>query len=243
MVLFLLATLLFYYYIKTKKTTYLYWLTLVYVISFYTHVFAAFYVITHFIIALVLYYTKSFKLKPYLISIGVTTLLCALWLPILFRQATTFVPAATTLDSLGIHNWYIIPHIFYKYAMTIDVSTTLTNFSYFFILFGIISIVFLYGCYALLKKNTTKGVFLVLSLFLPITILVFLSFIFPLYSFRYSVYLFPIYLLLLVQGIEAIQHKLLKKSVLLLTILTWLFLLIYYYSIHVEPKWNIAIAI
>tara|TARA_Y100000310_G_scaffold82715_1_gene79324 strand:- start:31718 stop:32845 length:1128 start_codon:yes stop_codon:yes gene_type:complete len=243
MVLFLLATLLFYYYIKTNKVNYLYWLTLVYVISFYTHVFAAFYVITHFIIAFILYCTKSFKLKPYLISMGVTTLLCALWLPILFQQATTFVPAAATLDLLGIHNWYIIPHIFYKYAMTVDVSTTLTNFSYFFILFGIISIVFLHGCYTLLNKNTTKGVFLVLSLFLPIGILVFLSFIFPLYSFRYSVYLFPIYLLLLVQGIEAIQHKLLKKSVLLLTILTWFSLLIYYYTISLEPKWNIAIAI
>ena len=243
MVLFLTATILFFKYVKTRKVTHLYWLTLIYVVSFYSHVFTAFYVIAHFVISLFLYYKKSSKIKPYLVSIGITTILCAFWLPVLYKQAVAFVPAAATLDLLGIHNLYIIPHVFYKFAMTIDVSTVLANFSYLFILFVMISLVFLYGCYALLKKNMVKGIVLTVSLFLPIGILVLISFFSPLYSFRYSVYLFPIYLLLFVQGLEAIQHKILKKSILLLTIITWIYVLFYYYTVSLEPGWNIQIAI
>ncbi len=247
MVPFVLSTYLFYRYLTTHNTTLLYPMALLYVFSFYTHVYSAFFIAGHFVAALILLFRKhTFRFKPYLYTLVITGLICALWLPVLYQQRTyieTNLGGFKTLELLTFSNAHHLAYPFYKFALMIDVSDIFAYFRLFFVLFPLLSVIFLLGCYSVWKYHERAAILLFSSLFVPVVLLGFLGFFTPLYSFRYFAFLYPAYILLLSHGFFTVRSRFLRICLLVLTVGIWLVTLHHYYSIFTQPHWNVDIGL
>ncbi len=241
MCLFVLSLLLLFSYLKTKKTTPLVLLALVGVLSFYSHVFAAFFVAAEFILLAVASSFKVIKIKllPILLAGGVTAASWLLWLPA-FMQQYHYNITQGALVALTKFKFIYFPYTFYKFVMGLDYSAA-WQLGYWFVpvwAFALLLFLF-YACYHYRKHSFVKSYFLVSLLFLPMFLMAFVGLFAPIYSFRYLSYLTPLFFLLLAYGFTLIRHKYLRYTALFVTLLIWTMILLFYWSVIDDRIWNV----
>lgn len=240
MLLFLISTYLLYKLLFKDYKKSIYILPFVYIVSFYSHIFSAFYILAHLIAVIYFKYKHQFKyFKEYLISFSISCLAMALWIPIFLKQYIFIVKG----DNIAIEplKWYFLPYPFYKYSIMMDVKTVMNNYPTFFIISFLITLLFIYGIYKLYKENKKLTEFLSLCFFPIFIIMGIIGTKVEIYSFRYVSYLFPIYTLFLSAPFDL--KKKYHLAILAVVIITWLIIMNYYYSVMHIKLWNDLFAI
>ncbi|MEK6861014.1 MAG: glycosyltransferase family 39 protein [Nanoarchaeota archaeon] len=244
MILFLISILLVIKYIETKNSKLFIPLTITYIIAFYSHLFAAFFIISQFITLFALKFLKlkEINLKPIIISGIITFISWLFWIPIFIKQFQ-FNIIEGGIKTISTLNPIHVPYTFYKYAVAMDFSYAVKNHIYVIILALILVLLVLYSFYKIFKESKRYFIILFGSLFLPVLLLAFIGIFFPVYSFRYFSYLIPIFMLALAKGINDIKNKSLKYTLLALTLIIWLIILKVYWSVFTQFKWGYEFAI
>ena len=239
--LFIISTHMLYKFLFKNDKKSIYYLTIINIISFYSHLFSSFYILAQFIT--VIYFKYKYKIqyfKEYLISTITSGIVMALWIPIFIKQYIFIIAG----DKIAIQpfKWYFLPYPFYKYTIMVDVKTVLSEFPQLFIISLLITGLFFYGIYKFYKTDKKLSEFLMLCFFPAFIVMGLLGMKFKIYSFRYLSYFFPIYVIFLANGLELKQEKY-KILILIIIIASWLFIMNYYYSVMHIKLWNELFAI
>lgn len=219
----LLSTYFFYNYLTEKKGRLFYVITTILMI--YTHIFSVFVILIQ---NLFLIYKQRKRLKQ-LIEWFILQLIIILsflpWLPILLFQVS------------GIQDnfWITKPDIIFVFKTFLEFSGNIISL--------IISIVLIYFLVIRLTQLDIREkenlVFLLLLIFLPISLIYIYSRIFtPMYVNRYFLFALPAFFILISFMSSLVKHKKLAKFIVIILIISMLFSSVYVLFIKSKPDWR-----
>ncbi len=221
--------------LRTYHFSYLFFLLLTYLVSFYTHYYMIFVV---GIQSLIVFFSVSRRkfFWHYILGLFAVALLCLLWLPSFLRQYNYIITqGATALEPVRLIE---IPYPFYKLALMMNLQYMLSYFPILLLSALLIGGLFLYGSYLLFKKRS-----LITSIFLSHFYGIFLislifGFFIPVYSFRYLSYLLPFFIFTVVYATLHLKSTVIQRIILFLLLLTWLFIDFAYFSLMEFRLWT-----
>jgi len=238
--LFNLAIYFLYKFIIKKDNKALIYLTLIFLISFYTHYYALLFIAGAGFTTLIFYLLKKgIDIKKYII-VNLIFLILAIPGFILLKLQLGYHLNQQTISTITLK---IIPYPLYKFSVMVDLSTSIKLFPYLIVLFPLILGLVIYGIIRMYKANKDNSIFLFSMFSVPYTILSIAGLIKAVHSFRYLTLLLPIYIIFLVYGLLNIKNKKLKWLLFLIIILGWIIVILYYYSISTTYQWPKHIAI
>lgn len=219
-----------------KKRDYIF-LGLVYLVSLYTHYYTAFFIIIQVLFLLIFHYrTKRINLTLFFSTLTIVAILFSFWLPIFFTQYHSLISQEKiSIDTLTLIE---IPYPLYKMSLMADISSTLlTTIPLLFGVAILITILFLRGLLTLHKQDTLLSSFFAVNIIGFFFITIILGFFIPIYSFRYLSLLLPLFILYLGIGMD-IKNTYLRNFLFGIIIISWILILIHYFSVSDFPLWR-----
>ena len=238
--LFVLALYLLHEFLYKKNLKSLVYLTLVYIISFYSHYYSMLFVGSISLTVLLFYLIdRKIKILHYLVSLIVFFIAAIPGVILLNMQRLKLEQSPVNFLKL-----YEVPYPFYKLSLMTDVSTTLKNFPYLFVIFFLIVILTGYGLFRLYNETDKRRlIFIGANLIAPYAVLTLVGFFWPISSFRYLMFLLPVHVMTFSYGLFNIRNKLLRNILLGILLVGWAVVIWYYYSIATTFRWPEHIAI
>ncbi len=238
--LFILSLYFLYDYVIKEKTRSVFVLTVIYIVSIYTHYFSILFILGHIATVGVFYFIKKrINIKYYLASLAVLVISA---IPLLFLIKKQYLPLVTNSPHEAL-NLLIIPYPFYKMSIMLDLSTAITKFPYLLIIPCLIGVLFFLGILLLWHKDKDRFLFCVINFFVPFLVLGMAGLIVAVYSFRYLVFLLPLLTTIFCFSLYNLKNKKLKWGLIILILVGWAIAIGYYYSIAAIYHWPIDIAL
>jgi len=244
--IYLVMSYCLYQYLMRREKKQVYWLGVLYALAFYIHFYAVFLVASHVLAVVLLTRWREWKQYGSALLIFLGGVL--VYIPFFLHQFRYTLVEEGHLPFLPLR-LSEISYPFFKYSVVINISTLKGQFPYLFVFAGVLSLIFFYGWYRLMKERKEKAVF-VGCIFFGVFILSLLAN--PLveyigktsiYYFRYFTYLVPMFCLLLAQGISRIERKWVRWGLMAFVLLGWMLILQFYFGIVGISEWNRFIAI